>query len=282
MRQHLPGGDAVIVYHAGGADYARTGYSKPRLGTHTERLTPRGVERSKVGVLVAYDGRGETTRDTIAGLVGAERRVLLDSGAFVAWRTGQARDLRRYVEVCRALSPLVDAYASLDVIGDHAATLANHVAMLDAGLDPVPTYHCGEPEEALMSILALGPRYIGLGGLVGRSRGERQAWLDRTWSLMVHHAHWPFRVHGWGVTDTDLMPRYPWFSVDSSSAVSKALSGYVGPIASRAGIQTSHAPGKHALVRIRLAMDAIEELASYATDKWAARGIVWSEEESKK
>lgn len=226
-------------------------------------------------VLLAYNGDGAAFSQFVMDFLAQEKRVLVDSGAFSAWRTGQPRSLPKYIETCKALSPsgLVDGIASLDVIGDWKATMSNHLKMLDAGLDTMPTFHVGEPDQALDAILAIKPRYIGLGGLVGKSANARRAWLDVVWAKLVRHPHWQFKVHGWGVTDFTLVTRYPWFSVDSSSAISSANRGSNGS-AHRIETDTTQA-GKHALVRVRQHIDRIEETIRFATEKWAKQGIVW-------
>lgn len=244
---------------------------RPRIGYCIAQQVV--VAKPGCGALVAYEGDGKATIARVMDLHAQSHAVLLDSGAFGAWRSGHPRSLERYIEVVRALAPIVDAYASLDVIGDWRATLANHEHMLAEGLDPVPTYHFGEPDEALDAILALQPKYIGFGGLVGRSKKVRREWLDPVWSRLVRTSNWPIRVHGWGVTDMELVPRYPWYSVDSSSAMS---AGRGGGNARRGVIATDHSQaGKHGLTRVRQTVDRIEELVKFASEKWTSQGLVW-------
>ncbi len=130
--------------------------------------------------------------------------------------------------------------------------------------------------------MALRPAYIGLGGLVGKSKKARKGWLDPVWARLVREPTWPFKVHGWGMTDFTLVPRYPWFSVDSSSAISASRGGGGVPPAEAGGssVRTDRTrAGKHGLVRVRQYVEKIEETARFATEKWTAQGIVWKEDQ---
>lgn len=89
------------------------------------------------------------------------------------------------------------------------------------GLHPVPVVHYRAKEEKwLRRHIEAGYEIIGLGGLVGSTmKGEAQGWLDRCFNIVCDN---PKRLpcakmHGFGVTNYDLLLRYPWWSVDSTS-----------------------------------------------------------------
>ena len=138
----------------------------------------------------------------------------LDSGAFSAWKSGTEIDLQEYIAECKRLMKqdkrLVEIFA-LDVIGDHAASIQNCETMWRAGVEAIPTFHVGEPEEALQHIADRYPK-IAVGGLVGRKRPEKIAFLDQVFARV-----WPKRIHGFGVADEVLLNRYPFHSVDATS-----------------------------------------------------------------
>lgn len=140
--------------------------------------------------------------------------IFLDSGAFSAMSLGKTIDINEY---CKFIidNGLVN-YASLDVIGDAAATMENYKFMKsEYGLSPIPTFHMGSRIEDLYPLLDCG--YIALGGLVF-SPGIKSH-CDEVWSTILKENP-KLKVHGFGLTNIDLMKRYPWYSVDSSSYTS--------------------------------------------------------------
>lgn len=142
------------------------------------------------------------------------RDYMLDSGAFSAHNSGKNIRLEDYIEFCRNLS-LKDSKCKeivcLDVIGDGVASLRNAERMTAAGLNIVPVYHFGSDIEILKHYLK---RYdkIGLGAVVGRSSKAITPFLDKIFSLA-----WPKKFHGFGMVRKDLLLKYPFHSVDSSS-----------------------------------------------------------------
>jgi hypothetical protein len=82
----------------------------------------------------------------------------------------------------------------------------------------MPVFHYQDDIRYLKKMLDNYP-FIALGGLVGSHRYRLQIWLDGIWYKHLSHKDGTPRVkvHGFGLTDFDLMKRYPWFSIDSSS-----------------------------------------------------------------
>ena len=137
--------------------------------------------------------------------------VLIDSGAFSAANSGKEIDIREYCEFI--LETGVVKYAGLDVIGDAKATRDNTEFMIkECKLKPIPTFHMGSEISDLDALL--GYPYIALGGLVFSSGITSHC--DAVWAHLLKKAP-KIKVHGFGLTTIDLMERYPWYSVDSSS-----------------------------------------------------------------
>lgn len=138
--------------------------------------------------------------------------VFIDSGAFSARSKGISIDLDEY---CKWLIETgVTTYAGLDVIGDAAATKKNIKYMeKEYGLNPIPAFHLGSSLDSLAELCDNYP-YIAFGGLVW-SEGVKSH-LDKSWNYVLKHAP-KLRVHGFGMTNVELMKEYPWYSVDSSS-----------------------------------------------------------------
>jgi len=156
-------------------------------------------------------------------------RVFLDSGAFSAYTQGVCIDLDAYCRFIREHTDIIaeeegqPLYSVLDSIGDPEQTLRNQWAMEQLGLRPIPCFHYGEDERYLLQYLD-SYLYIALGGMVGRPRPHLSAWLARIWNRYLLGRP-GLRVHGFGLTSEDVMRRYPWHSMDSTSWVMVAATG---------------------------------------------------------
>lgn len=178
----------------------------------TESYPPEFMHECGVSrVLVSY----AAGRDALVNRMEAFDDVFVDSGAFTAKQQGRPIQLSDYIAVLDDLAP--DTYAALDVIGDAEATRANVDAMRDAGLDPVPVFHCRSDWSYLQQYLDEGCTYIALGDVATGEirRGELEVWFDACFRLM--RDYWPVRVHGFGVTRQWALERYPFYSVDSTT-----------------------------------------------------------------
>jgi hypothetical protein len=231
--------------------------------------------------------------------------VFLDSGAFSAHTLGRKIDLDEYCRYVERHRPALAAYAVLDVIGNEAATRENLRIMRDRGLDPVDIYHVGStPLKVLEEILAGHTGYIALGGMASErpTREELQAKLDGCWRVIERH--WPVRVHGLGLMAQWALERYPFYSVDGSSAivaagmgrvmrfrqglmgadgwrddVKRTLDGVVADGVGRVRTEARKSESAHEGRRIRN-IQAQLAFERYVTDMWAARGYRWEEQAS--
>lgn len=158
-----------------------------------------------------------------------EVSVLLDSGAFTAWRMKRAIDFDKYCEYLEQHRAALAAYIVLDVIGDIAGTEANLKAMRARGLDPLPVYHSDrEPLSVWEKILDENTGYVCLGGLaLLRPTSELLRYrLHECWRV-VEKRYWPVKVHGLGVLTQWMLEEFPFYSVDGSSAIVGAGMGRV-------------------------------------------------------
>ena len=139
--------------------------------------------------------------------------ILIDCGAFSAESSGKPINIVEYCEFLKYTEAIT--YAGLDVIGNAKATRENNEFMVkEYGLRPIPTFHLGSTIEDLASIASGQYPYIALGGLVFNSGVTSHC--DQVWSWILKNNP-KLRVHGFGVTNIELMDRYPWYSIDSSS-----------------------------------------------------------------
>jgi hypothetical protein len=229
-----------------------------------------------------------------------EASVFLDSGAFSAFTLGRKIDLDAYCEYVRKHTAAFHAYAVLDVIGDIRGTIANYERMRAKDLQPVPVFHVDREKLDLLETYLKDCRYVALGGMAASrpTREELQGKLDPCWRTIQRY--WPVKVHGLGVMAQWALERYPFYSVDSSSAIVAAGMGRV--VRFRRGVLTADG-WREDVRRTRdgLVADGVGRVASsesksksahegrrirniqaqlamerYITDLWTARGITWN------
>jgi hypothetical protein len=138
--------------------------------------------------------------------------IFVDSGAFSAMTQGVEINIDEYINFLHELKP--QFYVGLDDIKDYHITLENQEIMEDAGLKPAPTFHVGEPITVLESFIE---RYdhIALGGMVGAG-SKIIPFLNGVWAVILRKNP-KLKVHGFGLTDQEIVKHYPFYSVDSSS-----------------------------------------------------------------
>ncbi len=145
-------------------------------------------------------------------------KLFLDSGAYSAWSKGVDIDIDKYITFIKKYEKYIDVYAVLDDITSPEKTWQNQQYMEAADLKPLPVFHYNEPIEYLHKCMEY--EYFALGGMVPISTAELTGWLDQIWFDLVDDDGYPkFKVHGFGLTSLELINRYPWHSVDSTSWV---------------------------------------------------------------
>jgi hypothetical protein len=174
-----------------------------------------------------------------------KQTVFLDSGAFSAFTKGVEIDIPEYCDYVKRNKDIIEEvpvdfhgwkgnvqlFSVLDCIGDKekgAGTLRNQQKMEKLGVFPLPCFHYGEDEKYLEHYIRNYP-YITLGGMVPITTKQLYHWLDRMWDkyLTDENGVPKVKVHGFGLTTLELMTRYPWYSVDSSSWVQIAVHGNI-------------------------------------------------------
>lgn len=166
-------------------------------------------------------------------------RIFLDSGAYSLYhhsfkKAGGNKDYNHvetdefwkyvdsYAEYVKENEHLVDVYVNVDVIFNPEATWRVQKYLEDTHkLKPLPVFHFGEDIKWFKKYLD-NHEYIGISG-VGK---------ETPLSTYVHFAHNIFdlvcfgkkrlprwRIHGFAMTSPDLLFRYPWYSIDSTSWV---------------------------------------------------------------
>jgi len=96
------------------------------------------------------------------------------------------------------------------------------------GLTPLPVFHAGSDMSYLKRCLDNYP-YFCLGAIAKMDTEARTTALDRYWRIICNNSKKApcHKVHGFGLTSFDLMARYPWASVDSTSWIQYSAFGSI-------------------------------------------------------
>lgn len=159
-------------------------------------------------------------------------QLMLDSGVFSAWNRGGEINIKDYIQYLKDNRHLLFCYVNVDKIPgkfgqrktmeqveDSAKVgYGNLQTIKGHGLNPMPTFHQGERFYWLERMLSDGERYIGLATAKDQQPNEQARWLDSVFSLITDAQGRPLiKTHGLGVTNTALLLRYPFYTVDSTT-----------------------------------------------------------------
>jgi hypothetical protein len=156
-----------------------------------------------------------------------KRKVFLDSGAFSMFTQGVKVDLKQYARFIYRMQPIIEVTSNLDAIGEGKEQLSyDNQKQLESWLKPQgievqPVHHVRDRDHWLQRYLDEGYDYIFLGGMVPENTATLRVWLDHVWHHYLTNPDGSpkVKVHGFGLTTLELMFRYPWYSVDSTSWV---------------------------------------------------------------
>jgi hypothetical protein len=152
--------------------------------------------------------------------------MIVDSGAYSAWRLGQHVNLDEYCEYIKANQDWIEAYVNLDVIIPKDPARAakegyeNFLYMRSKGLDPMPVVHAREDVSWVSRYLDAGVKYLGLSASSLRHNigGEADAWYAAVWAHLVDSEGLPIvRTHAFGEGREYGMRNWPWYYCDSAS-----------------------------------------------------------------
>lgn len=157
--------------------------------------------------------------------------MFLDSGAFSAFTQGATIDLRDYANYVQQNQDIIDMAANLDVIGagNEQETYNNQKKLEQMDAWVVPVHHARDRDQWLERYLDEGYEYLALGGMVPENTAYLLEWLDHVWDKYLTNPDGSakVKVHGFGLTSIQLMSRYPWESVDSTSWVLTSRFGQI-------------------------------------------------------
>lgn len=142
------------------------------------------------------------------------------------WSTYGSKEFWQYVddyaEFLQTYKDICNVYVSMDAIYDPKTSYETFIYLREKhGLDPLPVYHYAEPIEWLKKYMEVTD-YIGISGLgQGINKRDYIQWADRVFDIVCDGKDRlpKFKIHGFALTSTELIHRWPWYSVDSSSWV---------------------------------------------------------------
>ncbi len=137
----------------------------------------------------------------------------------------------RYAEFVKKHEKLLTCYVNVDVIFNPEQSWKVQKYMEEKhNLSPIPVAHYGTDLKWLQKYIDAGYEYIGLGGLGQEvTKAQYYAWADRAFDMICNQpSRLPLvKIHGFAMTSLDLMLRYPWYSVDSTSWVATSRFGSI-------------------------------------------------------
>jgi hypothetical protein len=176
--------------------------------------------------------------------------MFIDSGAFSAWTRGDVINVKDYITWLNNNSNHLHLFGQVDSIpGDRVfgatpsqvkeasrKTWENYLFMRKRLNKPdglLYTFHVGEPIEFLQNALEWKNDngdyipYIALGGMVGKPRHIRDTFLEKCFITIRQSSNPNVKVHAFGMTDFELLEKYPIYSADSTSWIMVGAMGNV-------------------------------------------------------
>lgn len=159
-----------------------------------------------------YFQKGKPVEFLIENGVMQNKLSFLDSGAFSAFTLKKTINIKAYCDYIKKHD--IKIYATLDAIGDPEESIRNEKYIEDQGLNPIKVFHTGENVKYLDRIIDSDCEHMALGGMV--MAPDLENWLDHVFEH-IYKRNRKINIHGFGLTNPELLLRYPWYSADSSS-----------------------------------------------------------------
>lgn len=181
--------------------------------------------------------------------------IMMDSGAFSAWRRNTEIKLKEYVAFLKEWGHLFEFYINLDCMPefggtgvemfDRAAEISyrNFCRIKDKGLNPLAVFHQGESFEYLQKYLDLGEDFICISSRKTLPMTKQSEFFRQCFDYLSIHAAKPVRIHGLGVGTPSVIKSYPFYSTDSTGWALTPIYGNV-PIPPYRGGEFDFSSGK--------------------------------------
>jgi len=145
----------------------------------------------------------------------AASKVILDSGAFSAYRKKIIIDIKKYIDFIKENENKIDNVVALDIFNKDEESYKNYIKMKMAGINCIPVFHI-DADKKYLKLYIKETNYIGLGGVALLRPLERKSFITNIFREYPDPSQIGF--HGFGISDERALLSYPWKSVDSRSA----------------------------------------------------------------
>lgn len=234
----------------------------------------------------------------------------LDSGAFSVWANGKTIDIEAYKRFAKELRQALPLECELNVVNldvlpgkfgqmptqeereQSAIDGWNNMLQLESeGLKVIHVYHQHENLEWLDKLRSHSD-YIGVSPANDVSMQQKLKFMDSVYAKVKN----TIKTHGFAVTSTDQLYRYPLYSCDSSSWTSPARFGRIPIFCDNLSMKSVIYKDKESVLknwaylkeigieklgaddwqsRTELAIRSFQKLEKMATELWRKRGITW-------
>jgi hypothetical protein len=214
--------------------------------------------------------------------------IIIDSGAFSVWANNQRMDIDDYIKFCKYIKDNRKEnlyFINLDVIPgvygkkptqkeiEYSAEKGweNMLYMEKNDLKVMHIFHQHEDFKWLDKLIE-HQDYIGISPANDVPKIIRMKWLDKVFYKIKD----TIKTHGFGATAKEIIYRYPWYSVDSTSW--KAIVRYGRSCTSqfqKRGLK--HAPGVYMKNELTNEIKRWLKIEKEATELWLSRGVKWND-----
>lgn len=236
-------------------------------------------------ILYTYHGMDIKNKDELLDRAGG-KNIIIDSGAFSAWTKKIIIDIDQYIALCKELflSRKENMYfVNLDVIpGDFGRKPTkdeieksaqkgwnNMEHMENNGIKCIHVFHQHEDFKWLDKLVK-HQEYIGISPANDVTKQQRMVWLDQVFGRIKNTV----KTHGFGATAQEIIHRYPWFSVDSTSWKAPAVWG-TSCTCDLEKLGFKKTPGKLMVHELIPEIKRWQQIEREATFLWKKRGVIW-------
>lgn len=183
-----------------------------------------------IDLLLSFAFHDRLDHSTIKNRLPSGSLVWIDSGAFTAYTTGKQVTVAQYAAHLEANRGSWDYAFTLDVIGDHRASMRQTEKLIGMGYPVIPIFTFGTPMKEFRA-LCRDYGYVGAGGIVPLAK-DRARVLKYLRTLTHVADEYGTAVHALGITGRQTVIQSRVWSADSSTVSRAPLYGNV-PIYSR-------------------------------------------------
>lgn len=168
-----------------------------------------------------------------------DRKLFIDSGAFTSWTKGIDVDVDAYIDYINSLDSEITLCAQVDCIPGTFGTprtsdeireapiksWENYLYMKDKIVSRdklIPIFHQEESFEHLKNMLEYRHndgskiKYIGVSPANDRSQKDKEDFIAKSFDIIKHSSNPEVKTHAFGMTNLEILKKYPYTSADST------------------------------------------------------------------